>query len=745
MGEFAFIGKTAEKHYKDEDLEAKNYTYYVVAVDKFGNSVTSNRADVTPLNVDGKAPTADAGEDIVVFENESVIFDGTHSTDNVGIAEYNWDFGDASSSNLGLTTHIYAEPGNYTATLTVYDAAGNEDKASRKITVLDSSNLAAELFVVSNGNQLLNNVRVYYELPDGNKSTVYTDYNGKALIKSGECEVAVYLYKKGYAPLKKTINVCKDSLKHTIELEEQDLVFGEVKVEELTLQKMIERGVDITAPENQSVFEASIQVAYAEDTSGNTEINFVFGAKGNIIPGTITAESDHFEVSFDTVSGSITVKNKGSGSGSSATLKPIIGGDEELAGIAVLRISQNITWLKECFDVELSVKNLADEQFPINGATASLIMPSGFSLAAMDATQSLCVSMGNISGAETKSASWIVMGSEEGEYEISAEFFGTLMPFETDISAMFKSAEKIRVYGSSALQYHQHSRVYTDDGMKINTVFTVTNVSGKSVYNVSANLGDIEELNDVKEMKLMYPDGTIVYVYRNSGNNPKPEFLPALRMANDNGYLELKPGESLIGTHTVSVSKEAMQAAAEAVNNLNLTPDFNGKICGSIGTVNVKYHENSARAIAVSLAAKVRNGDIQKITGGAIDSNVITVAVDISTGMVYWGLSNRNNSNPTYSGADSKCGFISERLEDIIYEYGYSEQEGVNGKGLINCGEYNAINNAVNCGAAPENLYVYSVDKKNGDYIPACINCETMYKGYVHFIGDDSELADLAA
>ena len=748
LGEFVYIGKTAEKHYKDDDLEAKKYTYYVVAVDKFGNSVASNRVDVTPLNVDGKAPTAYAGADIVVFENESVLFDGTLSTDNVGVTSYHWNFGDGSSSYSGMTSHSYAKAGVYTASLTVYDAAGNSDTATRNVTVLDRSNLAAELYVVSNSNQPLSNVMVYYELPDGTKSTVYTDGNGKTYIKSGECSVTVYLYKKGYSPMKKTIKVSKESLKHTITLEKQDLVLGEIKVKDLTLQEMIDRGIDITAPENQAVFVVNVQVAYAEDINGNSEIDFAVSSRGDIIPGKIRTESDDFDMVFDTEGGIIYVKSKNDNSGSSATFKPIIGGDEKLAGIAVLRVSQNVTWLKECFDVELSVTNLADEQFPINDALASLYLPGALSLAAADVTQSFKVSMGNIQGGETKNVSWAIMGSKEGEYEISAGFSGTLMPFETEISSMFKSPEKIKVYGSSALKYYQHSRVYTDDGMKINTVFTVTNVSDKSIYNVSANLGDIEELNDVKEMKLMYPDGTIIYVHRDSGINSKPEFLPALRKSDDYGYLELKPGESLVGTHTVSVSKEAMQSAAQSVNNLNLTPDSNKKMCGSIGTVDINYYENSVRAIAAVLAKKVKNGDIRKTTGGKLDAVVVSVAVDISNGKVYWGLNNNNvdkDNNPTFSGKTNRCGFISDRLADIKYKYGYNEEHGVNGKGLINCSEYNAINNAVNCGAVPQNLYVYSVVKKNGDYIPACINCETMYKGYVHFIGDDSDIIDSAA
>jgi len=739
LGSFEYVHKTAEKEYVDTDLAAKKYTYYVVAVDKYGNNKTSEYVDVTPLNVDGKEPVAYAGADIVAFENENVSFDGTASTDNVGIVAYKWDFGDGTSSNSGVTVHSYDEVGTYDALLTVYDEAGNIGTATKRITILDSDNLSAELTVTTSSNVPISGAMVYYELDDGSKSTVFTDTNGKAVLKSGEGTLTVYLYKNGYAPQKQALTIGKNSLNHKIKLLSEDLVKGEIKVKELDLQEMIEYGVDISAPENQAVFEVSVQIAYAEDTDGNSEFSVLINTDGQIIPGSIIVENDDFICESDTSGNSVTVKSKSGGP--TTTYTPIIGTEKELMGIAVLRISQNITWLKECFEVELTVQNLADEAFPINNAVASLNIPSELSLAKTNILQNIDIPMGNISGGETKSASWVVMGSQQGEYEISADFSGILMPFEADVSMNFKSAEKIKVYGSSALEYYQHSRVYTDDGMKINTYFTVTNVSDKPIYNVSANLGDITELNDVKEMKLVYPDGTVIYVKRDSGTTPKPEFLAALRKTGDYGYLELKPGESVIGTHSVSISEEAMQAAAQAVNDLNVTPDANGKILKSIGTVNTKYYDNSARAIAVTLARKVSNREITKTTGGKIDSSVVTVAVDISTGKVYMGLSNRKSGNPTYSGEDNVCSFISEQVNNVCNKYNCTVDSGLNGKGLINCGEYNAINNAINDGALPENLYVYSVVKKNGDYITACPNCRAMYSNYVHFIGDDSDMA----
>jgi PKD repeat protein len=58
----------------------------------------------------------------------TVAFDGSASSDAEGpIAAYAWDFGDGSTGDGAWVTHRYAEPGTYTATLTVTDASGGSD------------------------------------------------------------------------------------------------------------------------------------------------------------------------------------------------------------------------------------------------------------------------------------------------------------------------------------------------------------------------------------------------------------------------------------------------------------------------------------------------------------------------------------------------------------------------------------------------------------------------------------------
>lgn len=85
---------------------------------------------------DTEPPIADAGADATVYEDDICQFNGTGSTDNIGIMNYTWDFGDILG--YGPTpTHIYTKAGVFLAELTVTDVLGNQDTDTVKITVLN--------------------------------------------------------------------------------------------------------------------------------------------------------------------------------------------------------------------------------------------------------------------------------------------------------------------------------------------------------------------------------------------------------------------------------------------------------------------------------------------------------------------------------------------------------------------------------------------------------------------------------
>ena len=74
-------------------------------------------------------PIANAGPDQSVNEDDIVQFDGSNSTDDVGILWYNWSFGDGCQDfGTNITSnHIYTNAGTYIVTLNISDAAGNWD------------------------------------------------------------------------------------------------------------------------------------------------------------------------------------------------------------------------------------------------------------------------------------------------------------------------------------------------------------------------------------------------------------------------------------------------------------------------------------------------------------------------------------------------------------------------------------------------------------------------------------------
>jgi beta propeller repeat protein len=87
---------------------------------------------------DNVPPVADAGPDQTVPEDTLVAFDGSGSSDNVGIVSYVWMFWDGAPQILSgkNPTYTFATPGTYLVTLKVSDAAGNNAADEVTITVL---------------------------------------------------------------------------------------------------------------------------------------------------------------------------------------------------------------------------------------------------------------------------------------------------------------------------------------------------------------------------------------------------------------------------------------------------------------------------------------------------------------------------------------------------------------------------------------------------------------------------------
>ncbi|MFC8432141.1 PKD domain-containing protein [Streptomyces sp. NPDC057253] len=116
-----------------------SYPVTVTARTAAGASVSgSKKAYVTVAAVAPLVPALSLGQ-ASAHSSLSVQADASKTTDDWSIAEYSLDYGDGTPAtdlvNGGFGGHTYAEPGTYTATLTVRDDGGNTATTTGQITV----------------------------------------------------------------------------------------------------------------------------------------------------------------------------------------------------------------------------------------------------------------------------------------------------------------------------------------------------------------------------------------------------------------------------------------------------------------------------------------------------------------------------------------------------------------------------------------------------------------------------------
>ncbi|MFB6099813.1 MAG: PKD domain-containing protein, partial [Candidatus Nanohalobium sp.] len=66
---------------------------------------------------------------------QQVTFDASSSSDDSGIVDYSWSFGDGDSSSGSTVTHTFEETGNYPVSLTVEDSEGETDTTMKYVNV----------------------------------------------------------------------------------------------------------------------------------------------------------------------------------------------------------------------------------------------------------------------------------------------------------------------------------------------------------------------------------------------------------------------------------------------------------------------------------------------------------------------------------------------------------------------------------------------------------------------------------
>lgn len=458
IARFANSNKT-EYTYTDNDVSVdEGYSYYVEAIDQCGNASSSTKSeDTQPLNQDIEKPIPRVNARGTGRVGIEMSFSAANSYDNVGIVSYAWDFGDGGTSNLVEPVHAYQESGEYTASLTVSDAAGNQASVQFPIKIKEEEQSATLTVTVRDENGTpIPDAGVYFNFETDAQEVSYTNSSGVAPIIAESGSYVVAAYKVGYLPAKTSVSLVNGvESSVALTLVKGDVVTGDLTVTRMTLDEIEAAGIDTASPANQQVFQNEIRLQYGTEVVWFEYITNNNGLLQKPTPVTIT---DSY--------------------GTKRWLCPIIDIDyendvtqtpggtwvEHRAKIfPVFDFPFEATWMKDFFDVHLYVFNEADETFVLDNCEVQLNVPEGLTLMqSAKGSNPAKVDLGSIRGQSSKKLDWIIRGDVAGEYTLSADFSGTLYGFNEQIEAHFETEEPFRVRNGDNL----HLDVLTESSIQ---------------------------------------------------------------------------------------------------------------------------------------------------------------------------------------------------------------------------------------------------------------------------------------
>ena len=504
---YVFVDETensGEETYTYEDTQAENgitYVYKIEAEDIAGNKASIESKEIWLPNK--SRVTADLECESYMEKNTEYLFDASGSSADEEIQSYTFDFGDGISKTItqAVMKHRYAEKGNYTATVTVTDISGKTSSVSRNICV-DDPMLIGQLKVRlkdSTGNPL-SGMAVYFDMDKSVDNKKYTDADGYAIFQATAGTYYVGSYGEGYLPVKKGAVIrAGETTVSEITMTAQPLVTGKFEINRMTLEEIKAAGIDTKDPANQYVSKFTVKMSYWDEPvymtgymNGN---EIVKGVKKRV--WSKTGEQRELRLISVPYSNEDT-----SGSHSKSHI------------VAIIDVPVCASILKEFFEVRLYILNQADGEFTLADNRVELNVPDGLTLMSCDNG-----SFRTLKGQEQKNVTWVLRGDKKGDYNLNAEYRGTLLPFNENISASFETEEPLHVYGPENVKIRFKSNatikgnaLYFNVSMENNSPMDIHITGFDVIDNILRsyqNVGDVQDgkkddfLNTEREVKIL--------------------------------------------------------------------------------------------------------------------------------------------------------------------------------------------------------------------------------------------------
>jgi hypothetical protein len=362
--------------------------------------------------------------------------------------------------------------------------------------------------------------------PDGVRHSSVTGTDGRAtLFGIPDGVIAVDVWASGYLPDRLSAAVSDGAGEGSVAL-----VRGEVGAavivppRQLSPEEVTERGIDPVAVENNHVFETEIRLHYVVETPEDPEEepDETHYQRASTSCRFIWWSALYYYYCHGIHGGPGDPYGTGGGGGDGFNLgeTQYIPSIEVVEGVPIIEwlvIPVRGSFMKEFFDVSLIVQNLASEDSGavFTDGSAYLHLPSGLSLAPVvdpARAQSQQVAVDDVPAGTSRTVSWTVRGDIEGEYQVRADYAGTLQPFGAQLNLIAHATEPLKVWAGSALELSVAADPVADRWMPYRVSTTLTNTTdpgtGPTVYNVHLALGERPSTAPPDHAKYLYAPET---------------------------------------------------------------------------------------------------------------------------------------------------------------------------------------------------------------------------------------------
>ncbi len=478
--EFTRVKMTTEQKFTDTSVKPFiTYIYTVKEYDKAGNSAQGGECSASADAVDVVSPRAFLPEYMSGIEGKELTFDGCMSSDNVGIARYQWNMGDGSKYTDSVVNHAYTKTGQYTVSLTVWDAAGNSDTTSAVVFVRGKSNSGnIDISVCGEDGSALAGAYVFVEPKNGESYTLQADSMGNVCLADSEGTYEISAYSAGYLPDCQTVTIRKNQdAQIQFRLIKDKVIKGSVSVRRLTIAELIEKGVDISNPANYNTFSFTLDLYFSK---------YPLPTKYEYIN---CPYLDNSESQEEQGGGPPAAFFESGGYGHSVYVQPVITeGTEQEPVYVILSITESMQWLKDIYEVSAEIVNSAGEKFTLEDMNAKIDLPDGLSFARTYQEQKTLCELGTLTSGQGKTADWLIKADKGGDYTINVSADGILMPFAAPVSALFSVKREFKADGDGLVIYIMAENcAYIGENYYVQ--YAVKNGTGKDLYNFTTTMG----------------------------------------------------------------------------------------------------------------------------------------------------------------------------------------------------------------------------------------------------------------